>query len=367
MKKKILVVGQTPPPFGGQAMMIKRMLDGSYQHIELYHVRMSFSEEMSEMGVLKLHKLTHLISIILKIIYYRIRCNIRVLYYPPSGPSRLPMLRDMAILLCTRWMFNKTIFHFHAAGIGGLYSQLPVYLQVLYRWSYFKPDIAIILSENNPNDDEVLQAKERYIIPNGIEDVYQLGSYKKSVEDSVVSILFVGMVCQTKGVLVLLEAVKMTRERGINVRVNILGEFASARFRLTVNTIIKEYHLEGDVNFLGVMTGRDKWDLYTAADIFCFPTYFESESFGLVVVEAMQFSVPVIVTKWRGVQSLITDGEEGYLVPVENSIAVAEKLTVLATDQQLRERMGRKGRERYLDQYTLEQFYQHIDECLREA
>ena len=42
--RKILVVGQTPPPYGGQANMIKYMLEGRYQDIKMYHVRMSFTK-----------------------------------------------------------------------------------------------------------------------------------------------------------------------------------------------------------------------------------------------------------------------------------------------------------------------------------
>ena len=47
---KVLVVGQTPPPFGGQIMMTKMLLDASYEDIRLFHAPMSFSREMDEIG-----------------------------------------------------------------------------------------------------------------------------------------------------------------------------------------------------------------------------------------------------------------------------------------------------------------------------
>jgi len=46
MMAKILVVGQTPPPLGGQAIMIQQMLEQKYDNLQLLHVRMSFSKEM---------------------------------------------------------------------------------------------------------------------------------------------------------------------------------------------------------------------------------------------------------------------------------------------------------------------------------
>ena len=51
IKKKIVVIGQTPPPFGGQALMIQALLDGQYENAELFHVRLDFSKNFDDMGV----------------------------------------------------------------------------------------------------------------------------------------------------------------------------------------------------------------------------------------------------------------------------------------------------------------------------
>ena len=70
--RKIVFVGQTPPPFGGQAIMIEKILQGTYKDVLLYHVRMSFSKEMDEIGKASLSKVFHLFNIIAKIYYFRI-------------------------------------------------------------------------------------------------------------------------------------------------------------------------------------------------------------------------------------------------------------------------------------------------------
>ena len=54
---RILVVGQTPPPYGGQAVMVQFLLDGKYHDIELVHVRMFFSRELKSTGTIKITKL----------------------------------------------------------------------------------------------------------------------------------------------------------------------------------------------------------------------------------------------------------------------------------------------------------------------
>ena len=361
--KKILVLGQTPPPFGGQAIMIKRMLDGRYQSARLYHVRMSFSRDMGDMGRWRPGKLLHAVAIILKVAYLRLRHDIRILYYPPSGPDYLPMLRDMAILVAVRWMFSKTIFHFHAAGISEAYPSLPSILRAAYRWSYFEPDLAIQLSEFNPDDAAVLLARTRVIVPNGIDDDFLALQSTKRPGHEICTILFVGMVSEAKGVLVLIDAVRIVKQNGLQVKVNVVGQFASEEFRQKVIGRLAAYGLTEDFDFKGVLVGEAKSQQYLNADIFCFPTFFESESFGLVVVEAMLFSLPVIATRWRGVQSLVQDGETGFLASPHDSQAIADKVLVLASDSALRVRLGMNGRKQFLAKYTVEKFRQRMDEC----
>ncbi len=343
--------------------MIERMLEGTYTNARLYHLRMAYSKDMDDMGRMRLGKPLHTISLVFKAVYLRIRHNIRVLYYPPSGPNLLPMFRDITLLICIRWMFKNTIFHFHAAGLSDSYSKLSRFSRWLFRLAYLKPDVAIQLSRFNPDDAAFLKAKSNCFIPNGIEDEFlALGCPKKS-EKSVCTVLFVGLVSESKGILVLIEAAGILSKSGVQLKVNVVGKFSSESFMHTVTSRIAELGLEEVFEFTGVLIGQAKHDQYLAADIFCFPTFFECESFGLVAVEAMQFQVPVIISRWRGVQSLIDDGSEGFIVAVQDAKSVAEKIALLVVDPKLRERMGRKGRERYLQHYSIEMFYQRMDDC----
>ncbi len=343
--------------------MIERMLEGTYANARLYHLRMAYSKDMDDMGRLRLGKLFHSISIILRAAYLRLRHNIQVLYYPPSGPGILPIFRDISLLICIRWMFKKTLFHFHAAGVSDSYSGLPRYARWLFRQAYFDPDMAIQISSFNPDDAAALRARSSCFVPNGIEDEYLAMGLPIKPNNSVCTVLFVGLVSETKGVLVLIEAAKILRDSGVQVNVRVVGKFVSERFKHTVLNRISELGLADIFDFLGVLTGRAKHDQYLAADIFCFPTFFECESFGLVAVEAMQFRVPVIVSRWRGVQSLIDDGIEGFVVPTHDAKGVADKVELLVSNAELRKRMGEKGRERYLKHYSIEMFYERMDDC----
>ncbi|MDO1451210.1 glycosyltransferase [Rhodocytophaga aerolata] len=361
-KTKILVVGQTPPPHGGQAIMIERMLQNKFNQVKLYHVRMSFSSDMDEIGKFKAGKLIKLIQLILNIYYYRLRFNIHTLYYPPAPPLQVPMFRDIVVLNATRWLFKTTIFHFHAAGISEMHPQLKGLLRFLFEKAYFYPDICIRLSEFNPEDGKHLKSKQEYIVPNGLDDFAT--PYLNTIKDKhhTITILSVGVLCESKGVMILLEAIKLLVKPGCQFKVQFMGRFESEAFRSKVFAYIDQYSLQSYIDFLGVQTGTQKYLTFNKADIFCFPTFFEAETFGLVALEAMQFKIPVVATRWRGVPSVVQDGVNGFLVPPKNAIALAEKLEILINNKPLRDKMGNEGRKIYLSKFTSQIHYKQLED-----
>ena len=77
----------------------------------------------------------------------------------------------------------------------------------------------------------------------------------------------------------------------------------------------------------------------------------------------MQFALPVVATQWRGVPSLVDEGETGYLVPIKDSKTLADRLETLILNPDQAEKMGQKGREKYLQNYTIDRFYHNIEEA----
>ena len=357
---KILVVGQTPPPFHGQAVMIEETLKADYEGVRLYHIRMGFSKRIDDIGKFRFHKIFHLLGIIIKVVFYRFRYNIEVLYYPPAGPDKIPLFRDMILLNSTRFLFKHTIFHFRAAGVSTIFEQLSPFLKRLYKRAYFSPDIAIRLSALNPPDGSFLKAKKEFIVPNGIADHALDFRAENEIEKPFCQLLYVGIIRESKGITVLIEACRLLKERGTHFRLNIVGEFDNREYQNEITGKVKDCDLSEMVEFSGVLTGREKYSRYNTADIFCYPTFYGPESFGLSLLEAMEFSLPVVATNWRGVPSVIKEGINGFLVPVKDSLAFADKLGMLINDPGLRKIMGAKGREIYSEEFTLKRYHDRM-------
>jgi glycosyltransferase involved in cell wall biosynthesis len=115
-----------------------------------------------------------------------------------------------------------------------------------------------------------------------------------------------------------------------------------------------EQRFKHKFTFPGVQTGRGKWEFYKNADIFVFPSYFHSETFGIVLLEAMCFSLPVVATRWRGIPEVVEEGSCAILCEPRDVEGCREALARLVNDPSLRDRMGRKSRERFLRYFTVE-------------
>jgi glycosyltransferase involved in cell wall biosynthesis len=360
-KIKILVLGQTPPPFLGQAMMIDRLVKGKYDRVEIVHVRMAFSDSFKAIGKFGVKKLLHLFYLIWRTIYIRFQHNVSILYYPPSGPHRNPLFRDIIILLCIRPFFRKIIFHFRAAGVSQLLERSSGLIRFLGKKIYDKPDGVIQQSVLNPADGKYFKAKQIFIIKNGLEDAAENYLPIVKTDNTKVKILFVGAMYPERGILIIVEALRLLRPSGINFHFTGVGDFISSEFESQVLQKCREYGIEDKVTFPGTKIGQEKWKFFLEADLFCFPSFVESESFGNVVAEAMMFQLPVIASRWNALPDLVKEGETGFLIPIQDPKALAEKILTLGADPDLRKKMGIEGRKRFLSEYQLSKHLENME------
>jgi glycosyltransferase involved in cell wall biosynthesis len=363
----VLVVGQTPPPFGGQAVMVDALLRSRPQRLRYFHVRLRYSEDMDSVGKFAVGKVWVLVTTILRVWAARFKHGTPMLYYPPSGPNMVPVLRDIIFLCATRWLFKWTVFHFHAGGVSGFEKQLPALLRPLFRLAYRNASMAIRTAPQNPDDGKLLGAKHNVVVPNGIPDERGHVEERTAAAGTSLVILFTGVLIPSKGVRVLLEAFRQVREQGGNARLELMGRWGDAAFEQECMEFMARHRLVEHIAVLGVKRDREKLGHFAGCDIFCFPSHFEAESFGLVLVEAMQFAKPVVSTNWRGIPSVVEDGVNGFLVPIEDPAAVAGRLLQLIRDEGLRKQMGAEGRRIFAEQFTLEQFQQNMEAALLAA
>ncbi len=363
----VVVVGQVPPPINGQSLMIREFLNGTYPHLRLIHVPMEFSRSTAEIGAFGLRKVLHLGGVLAGIWMARMRSGATVLYYPPAGANLNPVLRDMFLLIPSRWLFRYTVFHFHAAGLSKIYPRLPRALKLLFDLAYQEPDLAIFTTRLTSSEADALQARSTAIVPCGAADPMAVfpGWHRVFAPGAAPTILFAGILCEGKGVETLVKAATELDAQGVPFRMVAIGAFQDAAFERQIRGYLAAHGLSDRVTFPGVLTGTAKHEAFAAADIFCFPSHYPAESFGVVLVEAMSYSLPIVATEWQGIPEVTGADSGSTLVPVKDPVRLADALLPLLQSSERREALGALNRARYLQRFTLETYRRTLAERIR--
>ncbi len=197
--------------------------------------------------------------------------------------------------------------------------------------------------------------------PDGNSKHYTLNS-KLNAEPRL---LFLSNLIVSKGIYVLLEACQRLKERGVAFHCDYVGgeskEVTGEQFRKA----IAERGLEDCVIYHGPQYGADKDRAFRRADIFVFPTFYDNECFPLVLVEAMQYRLPIVTTPEGGILDIVTDGVNGLVCKQQDVDSLVVALSTLLADAALRREMGERGHARYLKEMTLEAFERSFAELLK--
>lgn len=160
-------------------------------------------------------------------------------------------------------------------------------------------------------------------------------------------LLAVGRLEPQKAFDVLIEAVGLARDQGVDIRLRIAGEGSQ---RQPLERLVEERGLAGHVTLLGHRT--DVEDLMASADAFVHTARWEG--FGLVLLEAMRAGLPIVATRVGAIPEVVGDGVTGLLVEPDDPAAFASALGRLAEDPALTARLGHAGHHRLATSFTPE-------------
>lgn len=222
------------------------------------------------------------------------------------------------------------------------FPESSIFHQKLLRWNLSRAD-AICATSNQ------LKEVTKHYLPNGkIPVVTPFGvDLQGFLPDRVKKkgILTVGIVKSLEpkyGVEYLIRAFARVHEKFHSIRLLIVGD---GYLRGELQQLVSELKLSEKTEFAGRVSHKEVPKWFNQIDVFVNPSIHESETFGVAVLEASAMEIPVIVSRIGGLPEVVQDGETGFLVPPENVNALAEKIELLASDENLRRRMGKAGRE----------------------
>jgi glycosyltransferase involved in cell wall biosynthesis len=196
--------------------------------------------------------------------------------------------------------------------------------------------IVIALSENMKTCMKQILNCEIKVLTNGVNlEEIQKNSEEPAERFGQKQLIFVGNVRPVKGVEYLINAMKIVAQKEPNARLVIVGSY-NPNFAKGIPTNLRE-----KIQLTGFVKNNKIPALMKNSDIFVLPSL--SEGIPNVVLEAMAVGLPVVATRVGGVPELISDGENGFLVPPKSSEKLAEKILLLLGNKSLRDHISQNN------------------------
>jgi len=166
----------------------------------------------------------------------------------------------------------------------------------------------------------------------------------RAAEPAPLRILFIGSLIPRKGLHTLLDALGQVQPGTWTLA--IVGPLtADQAYATAMQHKVVAGGLSGSVHFHGPLRSDALEEQLARAQVLAVPSSYEG--FGIVYLEAMAFGLPAIGTFAGAASEIITDGVDGYLVPLDDPRALAKRLSALANDRSLLARLSLKALERY--------------------
>lgn len=217
-------------------------------------------------------------------------------------------------------------------------------LRGFLRWAIRRSDEVVAISSYTANEVRKLVDRPVEVIPY----TFELPAAGKRIArdgNRALEILTVGRLVERKGVVHLVEALAQL-PRDVPARLIVIGEGPESP-RIAARA--RELGVSERVELRGRQPDDALRAAYASADVFVLPAIIDArgdtEGLGVVLLEAMNFGVPVIASAAGGIVDIVIDGKTGLLVPAADPGALAAAISRIAHDRELAARLGAEGRD----------------------
>lgn len=287
-----------------------------------------------------------------------------VAIYPVGGAALFPAFRDLLVLPLFRLLADRVVLHFHAGGHADAWAEGAGLVAALAKRIYRRADLAVVMTAFNARDPAFLGIPRVEVIPHRVEDSFDRSLVTREPDGMVM--IYLGHIREEKGFPELLEAFAEVSIRYPRLELRIAGDIVSPLSDHGLVALTKNLGIEDRVTFLGPLLGEAKWGALGAANLMVFPSRAPTETFGLVMVEAMMWELPLVASDWRGNREVA--GENGGILfdvapNFTDQLAVALNRAIDRRDQWAH--WGLVNRQRFLNQFDAKSGGFGLNELLR--
>ena len=360
-KIPFIMLAQFPPPAHGAALMSKLIAESSSLNarFEVNRLPLNLAGTVKNLHRFSFAKLGHSIKILTKLLGYCFWPKPAVFYYTPNFYGKA-FYRDIILMLIIRLTKQKHIFHLH----GKLKQDRPLSKTKLAIIRFvFKNAEIIFVGKHLANTEGPLITQDKsktHVLHNTCQTV----RYAKKSQTKTVRLLFLSTLMPSKGIYVLLNTIaSLNKKRGLDFHLDVVGSTMNQQEQENLLKAIDQLGISRCLTLHGPIYGKAKKALFEQADIFVHPTL--NDSFGIVILEAMQAGLAIVATKEGTIPEIITDQQNGFLVEKQNSTALAKALAQLIKSHALRQQYSLAATATFTERFSPQVFERALETLLQ--
>ncbi len=326
---KVLFIGPFPDPITGNSLSNKVVYEG-FKHREGYKVNrintsLNFFDE--KVGAFSFNKMFQ--SIRFNLQFYKI-VFADVIYLTP-GQTFFGVLKYSLFILLSRILQKKIVIHIHGNHLHKSYHEASSFKKKIMKIILSKADKGVVLSESLIHNLSPFLPKENiHVVYNFVENylVEHTQNAIKLKTSSSLKIIYLSNLMEEKGILDLLEALKLMEEKGVVFEAKIAGNIDNDS-KIKINNYLNELN---QVDYLGVVSGEKKKALLIWGNVFVFPSFYKMEGQPISLLEAMCTGNLILTTDHAGISDVFKTNVHGLFIAKKSPKDIMSKLIELQSN-----------------------------------
>jgi len=258
--------------------------------------------------------------------------------------------RDVVYLLVAKVLRKKVVYQIHGGALPEDFfrgRRLPT--EVL-RWVLGRPDVVVLLASGELSAYQRFAPRARLaVIANAVDIKGYLQERPARRRGEPLRVVYMGRLVESKGILDVVEAARILKDRGVKVMLSIAG---SGPIEPGLRKLVNEARLEDRVSFVGAVFDGEKDQMWQQSDVFAFPT-FHREGLPYAILESMAAGAVPVTTPVGAIPDVLIDKVHGLFVSPHDPRAVADAIQWLDGHRDELEAMRAAGRRRIDEWYTV--------------
>jgi len=358
---RIIILGKIPPPYLGTSVWFEILRKSSlndYFQIQWFNVNVH--KDFSTLGKGNIRNIWPNIKL-----YFRFRQVIRAfkpdLVLIPISQSTPGFLKDSMFIRLARKK-SRILIMLHGSNLKNWLSNSPDWVNRYFSDTLKETNGVIVLGKKLRSlFTQWYHESNIFVVPNGLA-VNNIQLNEK--DSSGIIIRYIGSLASSKGIFELIEAARILKETHTEFKLILNGIWRDPEIKTKCMKLIQDNALP--VYYEGEVTGEQKFISYSNSDIFVF-TPNKPEGHPMIIIEAMASGLPIITTDQGAITESVFDGVNGFIVNPDSPLEIAEKLSFLIKNPEVRILMGKESRRLYEANFTEEKMVEHLKDVFNKV